>query len=67
MKLLIGFVAGVAAAWAAAAIWQHFPPQFEDVWDGEVMIDPDAYEQAAGGYTAPDEYRKRVLASRENR
>jgi len=26
MKLLVGFVAGVAASWAALAIWQAFPP-----------------------------------------
>ena len=44
MKLLIGFVAGVAAAWAAAAIWQSFPPPLEDLWDGEVRIDSEAYE-----------------------
>jgi hypothetical protein len=39
MRFLLGFASGVAAAWAALAIWQRVPPlgpvdaADEDVWE----------------------------------
>jgi len=42
MRFLAGFIAGLAAAWAALAIWRSIPPcpDFDaDPWDGGRPVD----------------------------
>lgn len=60
MRFLLGFASGLAAAWAALAIWQRVPPLGpvdavdEDVWeprrgDRRPGFD-DSVARASGGY-----------------
>lgn len=55
MKFAIGFAAGLAAAWAALAIWQRVP-EFPDLDAGEVpdIEMPEGFV-AAGGWCVHDD------------
>lgn len=55
MKFAIGFAAGLAAAWAALAIWQRVP-EFPDL-DASEVPDVEVPEEfaAAGGWCAHDD------------
>lgn len=51
MRFILGFVAGVATAWAALAIYQQVPPfgpiDEADDYPPPPSIDPEAFERAA--------------------
>lgn len=54
MKFLLGFASGVAAAWAALAIWQRVPPlgpvdAVDEAFPPPPSIDREAFERAADG------------------
>ncbi|AWY06027.1 hypothetical protein SEA_ROBSFEET_20 [Microbacterium phage RobsFeet] len=46
MKYLIGWLAGIATAWAALAIYQRMPVLGEVVWEPDA--DPDVWEPRRG-------------------
>jgi len=54
MRFVLGFLAGIAAAWAALAIWRGVPPlgpvddgDDDGPWTLPPSIDPAAFERAA--------------------
>ncbi|QDP45506.1 hypothetical protein SEA_FUZZBUSTER_22 [Microbacterium phage FuzzBuster] len=54
MKYLIGFLAGVGAAWAALAIFQRVPElgpidAIDEAWPPPPEVDREAFERAADG------------------
>uniref|UniRef100_A0AAU8GNJ0 Minor tail protein n=1 Tax=Microbacterium phage Crisis TaxID=3158889 RepID=A0AAU8GNJ0_9CAUD len=63
MKFLAGWIAGIATAWAALAIWRRFPPfpdidaEPEDVWEPRRGDRRPGYDDsvARGGWTMPSD------------
>lgn len=47
MRFALGFVAGIAAAWAAIAIWQKVPVPMGDSDDGQCVCGCDDLGQIA--------------------
>ncbi|QDF19034.1 hypothetical protein SEA_HERMEONYSUS_18 [Microbacterium phage Hermeonysus] len=41
MRYLVGWLAGIATAWAALAIWRRVPPLSEVVWEPEPGVEYD--------------------------
>lgn len=56
MRFLAGWIAGLATAWVALAIWRRTPPEDrwqeapDDEWPPPPTIEPDAFESVAGSY-----------------
>ncbi|QCW22577.1 hypothetical protein QDA05_gp20 [Microbacterium phage Honeyfin] len=61
MRYLAGWIAGLATAWAALAIWRRFPPfpdidaEPEDVWEPRRGDRRPGYDDSVAGWPPPAE------------
>lgn len=65
MRYLVGWLAGIATAWAALAIWRRIPPFPDiepepDVWEPRRGDRRPGYDDSVAGWPPPPVYDRDV-------